>query len=47
MYVGLWGKAGFILGLLSGMFLTGLLPTVLVLRYLQNRSRPQPVAISL
>jgi len=42
----LWGKAGFILGLLSGMFLVGLLPTVLVLRYLQNRSRPPLVDIS-
>ena len=45
MYVGLWGKAGFILGLLSGMFLTGLLPTVLVHSYLQNRPRPPPVDI--
>jgi hypothetical protein len=47
MYVGLWGKAGFILGLLSGMFLTGFLPTILVLHYLQNQSRSQPVTISL
>ena len=46
MHAGLWGKAGFILGLQAGMILSGLLPTVLVFRYLQNRSRPPPVDIS-
>ena len=45
MYVGLWGRAGFILGLLSGMLLVGPVPTVLVLRYLQNRSRSPLVDI--
>ncbi|KAH9996398.1 hypothetical protein BJV74DRAFT_287864 [Russula compacta] len=40
------GKAGFILGLLSGLVLTGLLPIVLLAHFLYHKSRPPPLGAS-
>ena len=46
MHVGLLGKAGFILGLLSGVVLTGLLPTILTFQFLKDRPRPPLIETS-